>query len=129
MNGFIKSILAIFTILIMVSPIVKALKSDINIFAYGDVDLQGGYLTYVNDKIGEYYSEQCENLLISEGVKGTVKIQSENTAGFFIKKVFVNLTDLGIYSEDEHIVIVSKIKESLKNYLLVEEDKVIVNVG
>lgn len=118
MGKFIKGGMKLAVLLVLVSPFVTFfIKGEFPIFS-DDTDkivVDAGYLSASRSLMARSDERQIDALLREEfGVEGqtTVFYSEEDVAAR--KKITVKIRDFGIYGEDEHINIMSKIEERLQ---------------
>lgn len=133
MHKFIRSIFATITVLVIITPLPSLIKNgfkpDGDFILGGDIKLDESYLNYINkNKI-----KKMETATIAAFEKdGLQFVQVAITANFDkneinIVQVIINLEKLVIDKKYEHINKYELVKELVRKYLLVKEDKIIIN--
>lgn len=135
MNRYIKGILSFVIILVIILPIPKLLKTKLDIseiLDYGQIEVDENYLYQFNlDKL-TFLKEDLESKAEEIGYKNVViSINADIFSSvFYIKSVYVDLSQIGISENAKHKDIIeirkdlsSLVAESLK----IEEDKVYFN--
>lgn len=131
-NKYIKSVLSIFVIGVIASPIVNIIKSPINwgeLFSSNTYTIDENFINSVSEQNAAYLARELEVYLEAQGFAGAeVEIVAESAAGDTkIKNIYVNLCDLVINKNLEHIDYYTKIKELIAGRVDgIEEDKIII---
>jgi len=128
---FIKNIFAYVIIIVIISPIFNFLSNknfDISdFFESNEIVLQEDFLSSVNKQMLNSLEEKIENDTKNNGLLG---VEVGLTADIFeskltITKVSVDLTDLVIQENFEHINIKTSIKQSVLKFVSIGEEYII----
>lgn len=131
-SKYIKSISAIFLVVVICTPVVKLLQGQISfqdIWNYDDYVLDQNYLYNTQLKEAEDMASNLEVLLDNEGYKNIDIIVNiyPNQTTMKINTIFADLSKLVLSGNSEHINKYTAIKELIIKYTGVEEDKIIID--
>lgn len=132
LSKYIKSTLSLVVVLVIVSPLFKLNNIEINfenIFANSNVIIQQEYIDYVNQEKIKTLIDKCQILISEIGVEGAKTsmdyyVDEQNT--IIILDFTVYLKNAVINSENEHIVIIDKLKNTLSEFLKINKEQVVV---
>ena len=129
-SKYIKSIFAIFIIVVIVSPVAKLIKNDWDwnsMFTSYEYDVDENYLNTINKQTIEQLERELETF-INQPYKGAKVSISANFSGNDqkINYIFVDLSDLVINENNEHINYYTAVKELVKKQINIDEEKVVV---
>ena len=132
LSKFVKPFVSLVIMFVVLSPIVN-----IGEFISGDAFENGTYIETDKDVLSriasakiEYYSENCVKIAEKNGIKNcTVQIEYNVNENMMptVKGVSVNLKNAVISSDNEHIVILQRLKKEISEYLSIEESGVKIN--
>ena len=129
---YIKSIFATVTVLVIVLPIPSLIKNNFKIengnLITPEFILDENYIDYANKIKMQYLAKGVETVLAEDGLRN-VKVTIDGTSdknNIIIKSVTVNLKNLVIDEDKQHINKYELIRESVTKYLNVEKDAVII---
>jgi len=131
-SKYIKSISAIFLVLVICTPIVKILQGNIDfssIFSSVGYELDENYLYNVQLKEAETLQENIEKMLDEAGynnVEVVVNILT-NQLSMKISSIFADLSKTVLTNNSTHINNYTAVQMLIANYCGVEEDKIIVD--
>jgi len=131
-SKYIKSISAIFLVLVICTPIVKILQGNIDfssIFSSVSYELDENYLYNVQLKEAETLQENTEKMLDEAGynnVEVVVNILT-NQLTMKISSIFADLSKTVLTNNSTHINNYTAVQVLIANYCGVEEDKIIVD--
>lgn len=131
-NKYIKSIVAIMVVAVIISPVAKLIKADFDfskIFASSNYQIDEAILDSITSKNIENYERELETRLKDFGFEGVnVSIVTEDTSGQkIIKYIYVDLCDLVINKNEEHIDYYTKIKDIVaKIVTFIREEQIVV---
>ena len=132
LSKYIKSTLSLVVVLVIVSPLFKLNNIEINfenMFANSNVIIQQDYIDYVNQEKIKTLIDECQILISEIGVEGAKTsmdyyVDEQNT--IIILDFTVYLKNAVINSENEHIVIIDKLKNTLSEFLKINKEQVVV---
>ena len=127
-NTFIKSIYSIFVVVILISPLTSILKKDQNfLLNYEDFNLNIGLLNYISTKKVNETNNKIKNKLESEGflnIDINLNYSLENDEIDYIL-CEVNLKNLEIMADKQHINKYEFIREIVKTYANLTDEEII----
>lgn len=128
---YVKSIFSILVLLTVLKPLINIKNSsfDINFFDNETtVYYQEDYLYYFYEKQKKSIEENCIKLIQDEGIKSaTVNVEYViDDLSFKVTNVKINLSNAVINSNKEHIFVIEDVKQSLINYLNVDEKQLVI---
>lgn len=133
MQKYIKSIFSIIIIFTLITPLLNINIDKINldtfIYNQSSVELDKNYISSFNKQYKELLEKNCEQILKTNGFSGVsveIDINLENNQ-FEVKKVYLNLKNLVINTNEAHINKYTEMRESITKYLDVKEDVVVFN--
>ena len=102
MRNVIRSVCAVISLLVIVTPIPSLLKNGVNFdFPADSVQIDTDYINFINEQNGELYARSAEAYLKEKGYEGiTVSVVTD---GLDIKSVTVNFSDSSITGNGAHI--------------------------
>ncbi len=108
LKSTVKTVFSLITTSIFIAPIISYFKNDFSfeqIYESSQVEIDEGFIDYANYTRQKIYEEKVENCLKEMGVEGgKVKVEMESVGEMvIIKKVEINLQDLVINEEIQHI--------------------------
>lgn len=130
-NKYIKGIIAFCMVFVIISPIPALLKSDFNldnVFSSTTVEIETEFIYQVNRTRLTYLQNQITGEL--EPTLPNIKVVVNGDifeTKMQIKNVFVDLTNLVINSNNQHIDIRKTVVEGVQKYIQIEEDKIVIN--
>lgn len=126
LKTFIRSVFASVAVLVIVTPIPSFIKSGFDAdFTWGDVELDSGYLSYVEHYKLNTLARAVEKVLEQEGLAGAkVTVDGEVDGEILVREVTINLSETVIAGESEHINKYAEVRKQVAGYLGVGEDKV-----
>ena len=135
---YVKGIYAFIMLLIIISPVVPMIKNGDFSFQSvfnkdSDYKLDKGYLDYIYSKKIENDEAEIYHYLINNeelNLKKTpfyIEIFIKNSDIYEISKINVNFSGEVINGNEEHINIVNKIKQAVKDFTGVDEDNIFIN--
>lgn len=128
---YAKSIISIFILLITVSPIIQEnfLASSNEIVINEEVYIQEDFLYYVNDYKENLLKEQCNKILLDNGVSNAllnVEYEIDEYYNFCIKKVEINLSEAVINSSKPHKYNIDEIKNEISKTVGITKEIIFV---
>lgn len=129
---YIKAIFSFFVIVVIIAPLPKLVKSDIDIdsiIAGDDVTIQEDFIHQLNRDKLDAIASNIEGDLKEQGIDGTQVLLSANifSSNLKIEAVFVDLFELVISDEVEHINTHEIIIKTVKKYIDIEEENIVFN--
>ncbi len=129
---YIKAIFSFFVIIVVVAPLPKLVKSGIDfdtIIAGDDVGIQEDFIYQLNRNKLDAISAEIEDDLKGQGVDGVKVLLSANifSSNLEIEAVFVDLFDLVILDETQHINTHEIIIKTVKKHVDIEEENIVFN--
>lgn len=131
-NKYIKSIFSFIFIFVLVSPIPKLLNGEFNfnnIFQSSSTELNENYLNNLKQEQADKLMESLNKQFEERGFYGLdilVTYNSDNLI-FEIQKIFVDLTNLVLNENNQHINKYTTIKDLLIEFTGVREEQIILN--
>lgn len=131
MNGYIKSVFAAITVLIIVLPLPNLLKNNFrpDSFIFGkEVELQENYIEYSNNIQVKAIERGLKEALAADGITlGTVEIECDFSATVAkVEKVKVNFGQVVIVGQSEHINKYELIRSKISQYLTIDKDVILI---
>lgn len=129
-SKYIKSIFAIFIIVVIISPAVKLIKNDWDwnsIFTSFEYDVNEDYIDTVNRQNIQELERELEGVINKTYEGAKVSISAVFTGNEpKINYIFVDLSDLVIIENNEHINYYTAVKELVRKQINIDEEKVVV---
>lgn len=129
-SKYIKGIYAIFVVAVLISPVVKFLNKNHNFtIKYQEYNLNENLLNYIHTSRANEMEKTIENCLYNTGfsnVKINLKISTENNELKYYSCV-VNIKNLVISSDKQHINKYEHIKEVVKDYTGLSLEEIIID--
>ncbi len=130
-SKYIKSIAAVFVVAVIASPIVKLVNSNWDwhsLFVGSEYQIDENILNNINQQNIEILEDEITNYLTEQGFEGVEVMVSANFTENELKisYIYVNLCDLVINENLEHIDYYTKIKELITQQINIEGDKIII---
>lgn len=115
MGKFLKGMLKTATILVLLAPFVSWAGGKGFDFQTSDMIMDEKYLAYCAQSISEQDEKEIGAALKNNfGVTVEVSVERDSGSPFSVKKMQIKIIDFGINEENEHIIIVDKIKSTLE---------------
>lgn len=115
MGKFLKGMTNLFVFSVVVVPLLSLFGKEEIPLGAGSVSLDGEYLKRCERTLSERdETEICALLQEEHGLCAKVSVQREEYGNFARKKILVQLEDLGITGEKEHIDMAESIRASLE---------------
>ncbi len=129
---YIKGIFAFVMILVIIAPLPKLLKAEINfneIFQKEEIKLQEDFIYQQNQNKLTLLKKEIESDLKENNLDGVeVSIYGDIFSDEMqIEKIFVDLTNLVINDKNQHIDIEKTVIETIQKYVLLEKEKIEFN--
>ena len=121
----VRSILGIFLLFCMVSPIIKLIGVDIDFKnLFGNYQLDENFLHQTMAQENDFLQSCLQSSLSQnfEGAKLSVQFDSNHAPSY----VFVDLSDFVIKNKEEHINYYTAIKEFLKKQIDISDERIVV---
>ena len=129
-NKYIKSIYSIFVVAVLLMPLIKFVNSGKDIsLTYKDYEIEEELLTHISNKRVEEMEETIENHFTTEGFK-EIDIQlnySLNNNKIEYNSCTVNLQNMEILSDKQHINKYEFIKDVVSYYTNLSYQEIIIN--
>lgn len=130
-SKYIKSIAAVFVVAVIASPIVKLVNSNWDwhsLFVGSEYQIDENIINNINQQNIEVLEDEIANYLTEQGFEGVEVMISANFIENELKisYIYVNLCDLVINENLEHIDYYTKIKELITQQINIEGDKIII---
>lgn len=126
---YIKGVFAFIIIFVIISPIPALINKEINIddIFQEEIELQDEYIYQINRNRLSAYEKSIINDLKREGISGVEININANifTSDMEINAVFVDLSQVVINENIQHIDINELVKSSILKYITIDEDKII----
>lgn len=119
---FVKPLISLMVIIIVIAPIVNKEMYTGNFITATNADIKtdADFLEYVNRSKIDLYTKNCVKIAEKNGINGSeILIEYSIDDNFTIKisAVSVNLKNAVISSNEEHIVILQRLRDELSDYL------------
>ncbi len=129
---YIKTVFSFFVIIVIIAPLPKLAKSDFSldsIIAGDNVELQEDFIYQINRDKLDAISQDIESDLNQQGIRGVQVLVSANifTSNLEIEAVFVDLFEMVITQESQHINTHETIKRTVKKYVDIKEENIVFN--
>ena len=130
-SKYIKSIAAVFVVAVIASPIINLVNSNWDwksLFVNSEYQVDENVLNNINQQNIEVLEKELVEYLETQDIKG---VEIMISASFTnnepkINYIYVNLCDLVINENLEHIDYYTKIKELITQQINIEEEKIII---
>lgn len=130
-SKYIKSIAAVFVVAVIASPIINLVNSNWDwksLFVNSEYQVDENVLNNINQQNIEVLEKELVEYLETQRIKG---VEIMISASFTnnepkINYIYVNLCDLVINENLEHIDYYTKIKELITQQINIEEEKIII---
>lgn len=129
-SKYIKSIFSIFIVVVIITPIIKLVKNDWDwnrLFVNTGYSVNENYLDDIKSQQILLFEKELETF-INKTYSGSKVNVSANFSGDSMKinYIFVDLSDLVIFKNDEHINYYTAVKELVKSQVNIDEERIIV---
>ncbi len=129
-SKYIKSVFSIFIIVVIITPIVKLVKNDWNwnsIFTNVSYDLNQTFLDDIKTQQIVNLERDLENFISKQYSGAKVSISANfNGDDMKINYIFVDLSDLVIKENEQHINYYTAVKELVRSQVKIDEERVVV---
>ena len=133
MNKYVKSMFGIFTIIVLITPIINLLKSDYDVsnlfYNQTTIQLDKDFIEATNKKIVEELESSIEKQCESSGyshVECEIESILENNV-LVIKKVILNLEKMVISSNQVHINKYTELEQAVKRVVNIVGGQIVFN--
>lgn len=129
-SKYIKSIFSIFIVVVIITPIVKLVKNDWDwnsIFTNSQYEINQEFLNDIQNQQIMTFERELQNFIDKE-YKGAKVSISANFEGeeMKINYIFVDLSDLVIFENEQHINYYTAVKELVRSQVNIDEERVVV---
>ncbi|MGN1162507.1 MAG: stage III sporulation protein AF [Christensenellales bacterium] len=129
---YIKAIFSFFVIIVIVSPLPKLVKNGVDldsIIAGDNIGIQEDFIYQLNRNKLDSISLNIENELKEQGIDGVKILLSANifSSKLEIEAVFVDLFELVIPDDKQHINTHEIIIKTIKKHIDIEEENIVFN--
>ena len=129
-SKYIKSIFSIFIVVVIITPIVKLVKNDWDwnsIFTNSQYEINQDFLNDIQNQQIMTFERELQNFIDKEHKGAKVSI-SANFEGeeMKINYIFVDLSDLVIFENEQHINYYTAVKELVRSQVNIDEERVVV---
>lgn len=126
LSKFVKPFVSMIVIIIILSPIINLNEDFESIMNFKTVAVETDteFLNYIAKSKIDVYTENCKKTAQKNGINGSeilIEYNVEYDGAINIIWVSVNLQNAVITSENEHIVILQRLKKDLSEYLGIDE--------
>lgn len=126
LSKFAKPFISLIIILIILTPILNVNEFYENIMDINgvSVEIDTEFLQYITTSKIDFYTENCVKIAQKNGINGSdilIEYNVNNDSKVLVTGVSVSLKNAVITSENEHIVILQRLKEELSEYLGIDE--------
>ena len=131
LSKFVKPFISAVLILVIVSPIASA-GGFSEYFSEGtaDISVNDDFLDYINSAKIDVYRKNCVKIAQNLGINdcdAEIEYLMNDDKSVQIVGVKIYLQNAVITSEDEHIVIMQRLKNALSEYLSIDQTDVVIN--
>lgn len=127
-KGTIKLIFSIIISLFFISPLLKIKNSEYNLEpTYYQENIDENYLSFFLQKKEEKYKNLVKEILETKNIKFkgiSVFFNKENVE---IESILIEIEKQSILKNDEHIVFIDEIKETVSSNLFIDKERVNIN--
>lgn len=122
---FVKPLISLVVIIIVIAPFINY-EGDISDFTEvgnTEVKTDANFLEYIARSKIDLYTKNCVKIAEKNGINGSEFLIEYSVAENFtikISSVSVNLANAVITSDDEHIVILQRLKKEISEYLVID---------
>ena len=129
-NTLIKGVFSLICILVLVQPITSLKNGKLGELTFKEVEinLDNEYLSFVYSKKLENIEKDCQNILKKEGLyteNVLVEFEENQFLEYKIIEIKINLKELVIEDENEHINKIDRARSSISKYFGIEKSDVI----
>ena len=129
-NTLIKGVFSLICILVLVQPIASLKNGKLGELTFKEVEinLDNEYLSFVYSKKLENIEKDCQNILKKEGLyteNVLVEFEENQFLEYKIIEIKINLKELVIEDENEHINKIDRARSSISKYFGIEKSAVI----
>ncbi len=129
-NTLLKGIFSLICILVLVQPITSIKNGEYSVLSLKEVDinLDEEYLSFINSKRVQNLEKECQKILKKEGLyteNVVIELEENQYLEYKIKQIKINLKELVIEDENEHINKLDRVRSSISEYFGVEKSAVI----
>jgi stage III sporulation protein AF len=130
MSKYIQNIFALIVVFVIVSPVTTLINTDFDMSAIvqtSSVEIDQNFIVLVNSQTVNQLEFSLQKKLLEEGYSGVVVRISANiwASPLKIKKATIDLTNLVIKREVQHINKYSKMKEIVLKNINIEEENIV----
>ena len=130
MSKYIQNIFALILVFVIVSPVSTLINTNFDISSIvqtSSVEIDQNFIVLVNSQTVNQLEFSLQKAFLKEGYSGTIVKISANiwTSPLKLEKVTIDLTNLVIKREVQHINKYSKMKEIVFKNINIEEEKIV----
>ena len=115
MGKFIKGMTRLFVFSVLLVPLLSMFSEKKIVLTASEIAADEGYLAFCAEKLSKQDEEEIATYLVEEySLAVQVKVERTIENGFPRKKIVIKLFENGIYGQEEHIDIVSRIQEQIQ---------------
>lgn len=116
MGKFIKGMTRLFVFSVLLVPLLSLFGEKKIVLTASEITSDEGYLAYCAEKLSKRDEEEIATYLVEEySLVVQVNVERGTEDGFPRKKIMIKLFGNGIYEQDEHIDILSRIQEQIQD--------------
>lgn len=129
LSKFVKPLISLVVIIIIIAPIVNSGGYDLQSLTTGgrDVKVDADFLEYISRSKIDAYRENCVKIAEKNSINGSeilIQYTVDDNFAINIYGVSVNLKNAVITTDEEHIVILQRLKDDIAAYLKLKETEV-----
>ena len=129
-SKYIKGIYSIFVVVVLISPVIQLLSKNHNFtIKYTEYEINENLLEFIHTSRAELMEKSIEKTLYSQGFSNidiNLKISTENQELKY-NSCIVNIKDIVISSDKQHINKYEHIKEVVKDYTGLSFEEIIID--
>ena len=132
LGKFIKYYFSLIIMIVIIQPISKINNYNLNydsIFNEKQINIQLDYLEYVTEKRINNHILDCKKIAENLGIRDVlidINYNIDEKGEIILNKVYINLKNSVIISDKAHINIIVELKDSICDYLAIEEEQVVI---
>ena len=132
LGKFIKYYFSLIIMIVVIQPISKINNYNLNydfIFNEKQINIQLDYLEYVTEKRINNHILDCKKIAENLGIRDVlidINYNIDEKGEIILNKVYINLKNSVIISDKAHINIIVELKDSICDYLAIEEEQVVI---
>ena len=115
MGTFIKGMARLFVFSVLLVPLLSMFGEKKIVLTASEITSDEGYLVYCAEKLSKQDEEEIATYLVEEfSLTVQIRVERGTESGFPRKKIMIKLFENGIYGQEEHIDILSRIQAQIQ---------------